>query len=77
LQLTVDEAAKGLESGAFTTVQLTKAYMARIDEVSSFRAVLHVNPDALLAAQQLYEERAESGPRRYVESAVAVSFSPH
>ncbi|KAK3332679.1 glutamyl-tRNA amidotransferase subunit A [Cercophora scortea] len=57
LHLTIEEAAKGLQSGRFTSVALTKAYIARINEASEFKAVLQINPDALTVAQQLDEER--------------------
>lgn len=43
-----------------------RAYLARIEEVSDFKAVLQVNPDALTAAQQLDDERVRSGRRGYV-----------
>ncbi|KAK4445842.1 amidase signature enzyme [Podospora aff. communis PSN243] len=49
--------ADGLHLGWLTTVDLTKAYLARIDEASDFNAVLQINPDALSAAQKLDEER--------------------
>ncbi|KAK0643983.1 amidase signature domain-containing protein [Cercophora newfieldiana] len=63
LQLTIEKAADGLKSGNFTSLQLTKAYLARIEEASCFKAVLQLNPNALYIAQQLDEERAVSGPR--------------
>ncbi|KAK3682879.1 glutamyl-tRNA amidotransferase subunit A [Podospora appendiculata] len=61
LHLTIEEAAEGLQSGRFTSVDLTKAYLARIDEASEFRAVLQINPDALIVAQQQDDERVRLG----------------
>ncbi|KAK1771977.1 amidase [Phialemonium atrogriseum] len=61
LRLTIEEAAEGLQSGHFTSVDLAKAYLARINEVSDFNAVLQVNPDVLSAARQLDEERSSHG----------------
>ena len=42
--LTIEDASRGLQSGRFTSVALTKAYLARITEAAEFRAVLQVNP---------------------------------
>ena len=63
LNITIKTAAEGLQSGRFTSVDLVKAYLARINEASDFNAVLQVNPDALAAAQQLDDERVHSGRR--------------
>lgn len=63
LHLTIQEAAEGLQSGRFTTLDLTKAFLARIDEASDFKAVLQVNPEALSVARELDQERSQSGPR--------------
>ncbi|KAK0610365.1 amidase, partial [Bombardia bombarda] len=60
LHLTIEEAAEGLRSGLFTTVDLTKAYLKRIDEVTELNAILQLNPDALTVAHEL-DERARSG----------------
>jgi len=60
LQLSIEKAAAGLQSGNFTSVDLTRAYLARIDEASEFKAVLQVNPDALTAAQLAARRRAAS-----------------
>jgi amidase len=55
---------KALDDGLFTSVELTRAYLARIDEVNNdFRAVTEVNPDALDIAAQLDSERAEGRSR--------------
>ena len=66
--LTIEDACRGLQSGQFTSVALTKAYLARITEAAEFRAVLQVNPDALDVTRQLDEERIRSGARGYARS---------
>jgi amidase len=63
LTITIENASEGLNGGHFTSVDLVKAYMARIEEASYFRAVLQVNPDALIAAKDLDDERLRSGSR--------------
>ncbi|OZJ01547.1 hypothetical protein BZG36_05510, partial [Bifiguratus adelaidae] len=56
---TIDELQEGLECGAFTSVQLTTAYIARINEVNPIlNAVLEINPDALAIAADLDAQRA-------------------
>jgi Asp-tRNA(Asn)/Glu-tRNA(Gln) amidotransferase A subunit family amidase len=55
-------------------VDLVKAYLARIDEASEFKAVLQVNPEALIAAQHLDEERLRSGSKRLVNCLVCFSI---
>ncbi|KAK7409129.1 hypothetical protein QQX98_008679 [Neonectria punicea] len=42
---------------------LVKAYLARIEEASEFKAVLQVNPEAVAAARELDEERVRSASR--------------
>ena len=52
LDATLAELRHGLDSGLFTSVDLTKAYLARIDEVNEdLHAVNEVNPDALAIAE--------------------------
>ena len=63
LNISIEEVADGLQSGWLTTVDLTKAYLARIDEASDFNAVLQINPDALSAAQKLDDERKNGTSR--------------
>jgi amidase len=66
LNITIEKASQGLESGRFTSVDLVKAYLARIEEASRFNAVLQVNPDALAVAKHLDDERVRSGSRGFV-----------
>ncbi|KAF2762059.1 glutamyl-tRNA amidotransferase subunit A [Pseudovirgaria hyperparasitica] len=49
--------------GLFTSVELVKAYLARIEEASEFKAVLQINPDVLDVAESLDQERTRSGSR--------------
>ncbi|ESK92785.1 glutamyl-trna amidotransferase subunit a [Moniliophthora roreri MCA 2997] len=55
---------EGLDSCHYTSVELVKAYLARINEVNPYvRAVLETNPMALQQAEQLDVERREKGKR--------------
>jgi amidase len=50
------------EGRATTSVELTKAYLARISEVNGhFHAVIQVNPGALSIAKELDEEQDAKG----------------
>lgn len=66
-EASVAELQVGLDAGHFTSVDLVKAYFARIDEVNlqhaELRAVLETNPTALFEAQALDEERKFFGKR--------------
>ncbi|GLB40037.1 putative amidase [Lyophyllum shimeji] len=66
-EASVSELQEGLEAGHFTSVDLVKAYFARIDEVNlkgpALRAVLEINPSALQTAAELDLERKRKGPR--------------
>lgn len=58
LDATLEELRHGLDTGAFTSVDLVDAYLARIDEVNSvLRPVAEINPDARAIAAQLDAER--------------------
>lgn len=60
LHASVDDLAQGLESGAFSSVQLTRAYLARIAEVNDkLRAVIETNPYALQEAERADAARRE------------------
>jgi amidase len=59
LEVGAEELVAGLESGAWTSVDLTKAYILRIKETNSVLcAVTEINPDALSIAAALDAERA-------------------
>lgn len=54
IDVTLEDLEYGLESGLFTSVDLVKAYEARIMEVNStLRMVTELNPDALSIAAEL------------------------
>ncbi|KAG9106994.1 hypothetical protein FRC07_008710, partial [Ceratobasidium sp. 392] len=61
------ELQTGLDKGHFTSVDLVKAYLARIEEVNlkgpTLRAVIETNPLALKQAAALDAERKKSGNR--------------
>ncbi|KAJ3819994.1 amidase signature enzyme [Lentinula raphanica] len=61
------ELQNGLDAGQFTSVDLVKAYFARIEEVNlqgpALRAVLEINPSALEQAASLDAERTTTGKR--------------
>ncbi|VDB86848.1 unnamed protein product [Peniophora sp. CBMAI 1063] len=66
-EASIAELQEGLEKRQFTSVDLVKAYFARIDEVNlqgpTLRAVIEMNPSALAQAEALDKERSTSGPR--------------
>ncbi|OAA79818.1 glutamyl-tRNA(Gln) amidotransferase subunit A [Akanthomyces lecanii RCEF 1005] len=58
LDATLDELRTGLDAGRFTSVELTKAYIARIHEVNDdLHVVTEINPDALDIAAELDRAR--------------------
>ncbi|KAL4894733.1 amidase [Aspergillus ambiguus] len=64
ISATADELQQGLTEGCFTSVDLVKTYVARINEVNTtLRMVLEINPDAVEIAKQLDAER-KSGTLR-------------
>ncbi|KAK7682779.1 hypothetical protein QCA50_014162 [Cerrena zonata] len=66
-EASIAELQSGLASGLFTSVDLVKAYLARIEEVNlqgpTLRAVIETNPSALSQAEALDRERTLTGPR--------------
>ncbi|THU98508.1 amidase signature enzyme [Dendrothele bispora CBS 962.96] len=66
-EASVLELQQGLDDGLFTSVDLIKAYFARIDEVNlkgpELRAVIEINPSALSQAAALDAERKTTGKR--------------
>ncbi|KAH9033361.1 amidase signature enzyme [Lactarius pseudohatsudake] len=66
-EASITELQDGLESGHFTSVDLVKAYFARIEEVNlqgpTLRAVIELNPSALQQAAELDLERRTLGAR--------------
>ncbi|KAJ7616297.1 amidase signature enzyme [Mycena polygramma] len=66
-EATVSELQAGLDAGQFSSVDLVKAYFARVEEVNlngpALRAVLELNPSALKQAALLDTERKLTGKR--------------
>ncbi|KAH9474886.1 Putative amidase [Psilocybe cubensis] len=66
-EASVLELQAGLDAGHFSSVDLVKAYFARIDEVNlkgaALRAVLETNPSALAQAAAMDKERKKKGKR--------------
>ncbi|KAI1769724.1 glutamyl-tRNA amidotransferase subunit A [Hypoxylon cercidicola] len=55
---TIDTLQAGFNGGHFTSVDLVKAYLKRIEEVDSLNPVIETNPDALAIAAELDAERS-------------------
>ena len=67
LDASIEQLQVQLESGSITSVELVRWYQERIDQYDqkgpSINAIQHANPDALVIAQDLDEERQKSGAR--------------
>lgn len=65
--LSIGELAAGLHAGRWTSEQLTRLYLQRIDSIDrrgpQIRSVLSLNPDALRQAAELDRELKARGPR--------------
>lgn len=59
-EITIAELQEGYETGKFTIVQITQAYLDRIEEIDAngpmLNSVIAINPDALEIAARLDEE---------------------
>ncbi|KAJ7115593.1 amidase signature enzyme [Mycena crocata] len=66
-EATLQQLQTGLDAGQFTSVDLVKAYLARINEVNlkgpGLRAVIETNPSALAQAAAFDVERKAKGKR--------------
>ncbi|KAJ8517705.1 hypothetical protein ONZ45_g5131 [Pleurotus djamor] len=66
-EASIPELQAGLDAGQFNSVDLVKAYFARIDQVNlkgpALRAIIETNPTALLQAAELDLERRLFGKR--------------
>lgn len=66
-EATIDQLQAAMASGAATAVEITRAYLARIDaydrDEPALRSMVWINPDALADAEALDRERAAAGPR--------------
>ncbi|KAL1610511.1 hypothetical protein SLS60_002180 [Paraconiothyrium brasiliense] len=66
LDATASELTSGLDKGEFSSVDLVKAYIARILEVNAtLHMVTELNPDALKIAKALDAERKAGKCRGY------------
>ena len=64
IDTTTEELQTGLEGALFTSCDLVKAYVARIQEVNSaLHVVTEINPDALSIAAERDAERANGTTR--------------
>lgn len=66
-ELTITELQAGMQSGKYTSRQLVKKYLDRIDDIDKdgpkLNSVIEVNPDAMAIAEALDRERKEKGRR--------------
>ena len=66
-ELTITELQAGMQSGKYTSRQLVKKYLDRIDDIDKdgpkLNSVIEVNPDAIAIAEALDRERKEKGMR--------------
>lgn len=64
VELTVADVQEGYAAGRFTAVELTRAFLERIERYEPrYNAFISLNPDALRIAAELDAEYARSGPR--------------
>jgi Asp-tRNA(Asn)/Glu-tRNA(Gln) amidotransferase A subunit family amidase len=64
VEMTVQDVQAGYVSGRFTAVELTRAFLERIERYEGrYNAFVSMNPDALTVAAALDAEYAASGPR--------------
>ncbi|KAH8682680.1 glutamyl-tRNA amidotransferase subunit A [Xylariales sp. PMI_506] len=64
MSMTLADIGIGLDAGTFTVQDLTRTFLARIEEVNvDLHAVIEVNPDAMRIAKALDEELTISGRR--------------
>jgi len=66
-EITIADLQDGMKSGKFTAHAVAEKYLARIDEIDkhgpAINAIIELNPDALLIAEALDQERKAKGPR--------------
>jgi amidase len=66
-EVTVAELQNGMAAGKFSSQELARKYLARIDEVDkhgpALNSLIELNPDALSIADALDKERKDKGPR--------------
>ena len=59
--MTIQQMIQALKEGKTTSVELTKAALAKIEEYKHLHSVIEVNPDALEIASKLDEQPGEKG----------------
>lgn len=66
-EMTISQLQQGMISGRFSALSITEKYLTRIKEVDqsgpALKAVLELNPDALVIAEKLDSERKKRGTR--------------
>jgi amidase len=66
-EITISELQEGMKSGKYTAQSLVESYSQRIAEIDkagpAVNAVIEMNPDAAVIAEQLDQERKAKGPR--------------
>ena len=66
-EITIDDLQKALQSGQYSSRRLTEKYLSRIHEIDKtgplLNSIIELNPDALLIADTLDQERKSKGPR--------------
>src|SRR5688572_4893630 len=63
LDSSIPDLAAGVQSGAVSAVELTRAALARIAEQRELNAFLHVSEQAALAAAERVDQRRASGDK--------------
>ena len=66
-ELPILELQKMMDSGKLTSKKLVKSYLEQIEKLDKsgpkLNAVIELNPDALIIAESLDQERKTNGPR--------------
>ncbi|MGD2121886.1 MAG: amidase [Gemmatimonadota bacterium] len=66
-EVSIVELREGMESGRWSAVEITEAYLSRIEEIDrqgpTLRSVIETNPEALEVARVLDQERADGQVR--------------
>ncbi|KAL1608053.1 hypothetical protein SLS60_002992 [Paraconiothyrium brasiliense] len=63
-QVSIEDFQKDLKNGLYTSVNLVRTFLARIDEVNQVtHVVAEINPNAIHIARELDLERITTGPR--------------
>lgn len=67
-EVTINDLQKGMKSGKYTSLQLTRKYLQRIQEIDkqgpAINSVIEINPEAIAIASALDQERKDKGSSR-------------